>query len=86
MQLHLVERAQQGDHEAFASLASANVDRCYAIARRILRDPDRAEDAVQHALLGAWRDLPTLREPERLMDMTTDVSGYVYIVHWIPGS
>ena len=65
VQLLLVERAQQGDHEAFASLAAAHVDRCYAIARRILRDPDRAEDAVQQALLGAWRDLPSLREPER---------------------
>ena len=65
MQLDLVERAQQGDQKAFASLAAAHVDRCYAIARRILRDPDRAEDAVQQALLGAWRDLPMLREPER---------------------
>ena len=26
---------------------------------------DRAQDATQQALLGAWRDLPTLREPER---------------------
>ena len=65
MQLDLVERAQQGDQKAFASLAAAHVYRCYAIARRILRDPDRAEDAVQQALLGAWRDLPMLREPER---------------------
>jgi RNA polymerase sigma-70 factor, ECF subfamily len=65
VQLHLVERAQQGDHEAFASLAAAHVDRCYAIAYRILRDPHRAEDAAQQALLLAWRDLPTLREPER---------------------
>jgi len=65
VQLDLVERAQQGDQKAFASLAAAHVDRCYAIARRILRDPDRAEDAVQQALLGAWRDLPMLREPER---------------------
>jgi len=65
VQVHLVERAQQGDHEAFASLAGAHVDRCYAIAYRILRDPHRAEDAAQQALLLAWRDLRTLREPER---------------------
>ena len=32
---------------------------------RILRDPHRAQDATQQALLGAWRDLPTLRDPER---------------------
>jgi RNA polymerase sigma-70 factor (ECF subfamily) len=65
MQAGLVERAQGGDQDAFAALATASVDRCYAIAYRILRDMDRAQDATQQALLGAWRDLPTLRDPER---------------------
>jgi RNA polymerase sigma-70 factor, ECF subfamily len=62
MQAELVERAQRGDQDAFTALASANVDRCYALAIRILRDPHRAEDATQQALLGAWRDLPSLRD------------------------
>ena len=65
MQAELVERASRGDQDAFASLAAASVDRCYALAYRILRDPHRAQDATQQALLGAWRDLPTLRQPER---------------------
>ena len=65
MQADLVERASRGDQDAFASLASASVDRCYALAYRILRDPHRAQDATQQALLGAWRDLPTLRDPQR---------------------
>jgi RNA polymerase sigma-70 factor (ECF subfamily) len=65
MQAELVERAMRGDHDAFAALASGSVDRCYAIAYRILRDVHLAEDATQQALLGAWRDLPTLREPGR---------------------
>jgi len=65
MQVELVERASRGDREAFASLAADSADRCYALAYRILRDPHRAQDATQQALLGAWRDLPTLREPER---------------------
>ncbi|HEY8990239.1 MAG TPA: RNA polymerase sigma factor [Candidatus Limnocylindrales bacterium] len=65
MQVALVERAQGGDQEAFAALATASVDRCYAIAYRILRDMHRAQDATQQALLSAWRDLPTLRDPER---------------------
>ena len=61
----LVERAMRGDQEAFASLAADSVDGCYRLAYRILRDPHRAQDATQQALLGAWRDLPTLRDPER---------------------
>ena len=65
MHVELVERAKRGDRDAFASLAAASVDRCYAIAYRILRDQHRAQDASQQALLGAWRDLPTLRDVDR---------------------
>jgi RNA polymerase sigma-70 factor (ECF subfamily) len=61
----LVERAQRGDHEAFDALASAAYHRLYAIARRILRDGYAAEDAVQDALVRAWRDLRGLRDRDR---------------------
>lgn len=61
----LVERAMRGDQAAFADLAADRVDDCYRLAYRILRDPHRAQDATQQALLGAWRDLPTLRDPDR---------------------
>ena len=59
----LVVQAQEGDREAFSLLAGASVDRLYAIARVVLRDADRAEDAVQEALVRCWRDLPSLRDP-----------------------
>jgi len=65
MQAQLIERAKRGDRDAFASIAAASADRCYALAYRILRDPHRAQDAAQQALLGAWRDLPTLRDIQR---------------------
>src|SRR5215212_5293124 len=60
-----VARAMGGDHDAFAALANANVDRMYALARLIVRDVDRAEDATQEALVRAWRELPRLRDPAR---------------------
>ena len=63
MSSELVERARRGDHEAFDALATAAYHRLYAIARRILRDGYAAEDAVQDALLKAWRDLRGLRDP-----------------------
>jgi RNA polymerase sigma-70 factor (ECF subfamily) len=61
----LIGRAQNGDEEAFASLAVAAGDRLHAVAHRILRDIDLAEDATQQALLTIWRDLPQLRDPAR---------------------
>ena len=61
----LVIQAKRGDREAFDSLARLTGDRCMAIAFRILRDFDLADDAVQSALLSAWRDLRALRDPER---------------------
>ena len=61
----LVVRAQQGDREAFAGLVNLTSDRMYALAARILRDSDLAEDALQGALITAWRQLPTLRDPDR---------------------
>jgi len=72
----LVERAQRGDAEAFAALAHAASDRLYGIAYRILRDPDRAEDALQLALVRIWDDLPALRDPERF-----DAWSYRLVVH-----
>jgi RNA polymerase sigma-70 factor (ECF subfamily) len=61
----LIGRAQHGDEQAFASLAVAAGDRLHAVAHRILRDTDLAEDATQQALLTIWRDLPQLRDPAR---------------------
>ena len=65
MERALVELARGGDEEAFASLIRMAGDRLMAIAFRILRDVDRAEDAVQQAIVTAWRDLPALRDPDR---------------------
>jgi RNA polymerase sigma-70 factor, ECF subfamily len=61
----LVEAARNGDQAAYVDLIRARSDRLYALAQRILRDVDRAEDALQDALVIAWRDLKGLRDPDR---------------------
>ena len=63
--IDLVERAQRGDHEAFEALVRPHLDRLGAVANRILRDDYAAEDALQDAIVGAWRDLRALRDPDR---------------------
>lgn len=65
MSRDLVERAMAGDHDAFSELARISIHRLYVIARLIVRDDARAEDATQEALVAAWRKLSALRDPDR---------------------
>ena len=65
MRRDLVEAASRGDHEAFDVLAASAGDRLYAVALLILRAPDLAEDAIQEALVRAWKQLPSLRDPDK---------------------
>jgi RNA polymerase sigma factor (sigma-70 family) len=60
----VVERARGGDSEAFAALADASSGWAFSVATLILRDEDRAKDAVQEALIAAWRGIRALREPD----------------------
>ena len=56
--LDLIDRARNGDRDAFGVLASASIDRLYAIAVSVLHDPDSAQDAVQKELLQTWVQMP----------------------------
>jgi RNA polymerase sigma-70 factor, ECF subfamily len=61
----LVERAQRGDRDAYEALARASAGRLYLTAHRIVRDTDQAAEAVQLTLVAMWRELPSLRDPDR---------------------
>ncbi len=65
MQRDLVKRAATGDRTAYEVLARESAARLYAVAYRIVRDPDVAQDAMQQALIAMWRDLPALRDPDQ---------------------
>jgi RNA polymerase sigma factor (sigma-70 family) len=65
VQRDLVVRAQGGDRDAFSELAAGAIARMYDLAQLMLRDAELAQDAVQEALVAAWRDLRGLRDPER---------------------
>lgn len=57
----LVELAQHGDMDAFNELVLKYQDMLYRIAVRILHDECAAEDAVQDALILAFRNLRSFR-------------------------
>jgi RNA polymerase sigma-70 factor (ECF subfamily) len=65
MDRELVLRAKAGDHAAFTAIAAGSISRLHRVARLILRDDDLANDAVQEALVAAWRDLRAVRDPDR---------------------
>lgn len=75
LQRDLVKRAADGDQEAFESLVRLSAGRLFAIAYRVLRDHDRAEDALQQTLATIWNELPRLRDPDRF-----EAWGYRLIV------
>lgn len=54
-QAELVERLRAGDDQALEELLNAARPRLLAVALRIVRNPDDAEDVVQEALLKVWR-------------------------------
>ncbi|HEX5823348.1 MAG TPA: sigma factor, partial [Candidatus Limnocylindrales bacterium] len=51
----------------------AHVDRLYVIANRILRHTGLAEDAAQQSLVAIWRELPSLRDPDRFEAWATRI-------------
>lgn len=54
----LLERLRRGDEDAFEDLVRTTGRRLLAVARRITRSEQDAEDAVQEAFLSAFRALP----------------------------
>lgn len=57
----LVARAQEGDVRAFEVLARRHQAALYRVAVRVTGDPVDAEDALQEALLDAWRRVGRFR-------------------------
>lgn len=56
-ELGLVARARRGDRAALEALLQEARPRALAVALKVLRNPDDAEDAVQDAFLKVWRNL-----------------------------
>ncbi len=53
----LIARARKGDRRAFDALVSEARPRAFAVALKVLHNPDDAEDAVQEAFVKVWRYL-----------------------------
>ena len=61
----LIDRARNGDLDAFETIVRARMDAVYRLTSAILGDEADARDAAQETFVLAWRELPRLREPEK---------------------
>ena len=57
----IVERAQRGDNGAFTELVGRHDPRLRALAGRLLRNPDRVDDALQEVYIKAFRTIGRFR-------------------------
>ena len=57
----LLERARDGDLEAFNDLVTLYQDQLFALVVRMVPDRDQASDAVQEAFFSAFRNMRTFR-------------------------
>jgi RNA polymerase sigma-70 factor (ECF subfamily) len=61
----LIERARQGDTQAYGRLVLAHQDRIFGLVLRMVRDPLLAEELTQDVFLKAFRGLSGFREAAR---------------------
>lgn len=61
----LIQRAQKGDHDAFAALVTEHQRYVYNLALRVLKDENEALDLAQETFIRAWTALPNFRGQAR---------------------
>ena len=65
--INLVQRARNGDRQAFGELAAAFESTVFGIVLRRLRNRSEAREVTQDVFMQAVRKLPQLRDPERFV-------------------
>jgi len=78
----LVQRAQQGDVDAFAALFNANKTKIYSLCLRMTSNLAEAEDLTQEAFLLAFRKLSTFRGDSALSTWLYRVAVNTVLMHF----
>lgn len=75
----LLEKIQEGDHNAFTVLVKKHSSKFYALAFRILNNKDNAEDVVQDLFLKLWQN-PFLWDRDRAKKTKVKFTTWFYRV------
>jgi RNA polymerase sigma-70 factor, ECF subfamily len=79
--LELVQRAREGDPDAFASLFNAHKTKIYSLCLRMTSNTAEAEDLTQDAFLQAFRKLGTFRGDSALSTWLYRVAVNTVLMH-----
>ncbi len=80
--LELVQRAQQGDSEAFAALFHAHKAKIYSICLRMTNNTAQAEDLTQDAFLQVFRKLSTFKGNSALSTWLYRIAVNTVLMHF----
>ena len=78
----LVQRAQDGDLEAFRELYRENAGRVYAVCLRMAADAGRAEELTQEVFVRAWEKLGHFRGESAVASWLHRVAVNVVLESW----
>ncbi|RMH43857.1 MAG: RNA polymerase sigma factor [Gammaproteobacteria bacterium] len=78
----LIERAKQGDREAFSRLTRAHYRQVYASCLAVCGQPVLAEDCTQEAFLKAWRSIRSFRGDSSLLHWLRRIAHNVMVSHF----
>jgi len=80
--LHLVQRVQRGDSDAFAFLFHSNKARIYSVCLRMTNNLAEAEDLMQDAFLQAFRKLASFRGDSALSTWLYRIAINTVLMHF----
>ena len=80
--LQLIQRAQQGDSDAFATLFNTHKAKIYSVCLRMTNNTAEAEDLTQDAFLQVFRKLATFRGDSALSTWLYRIAVNTVLMHF----
>ena len=80
--LQLIQRAQQGDSDAFANLFNTHKAKIYSVCLRMTNNTAEAEDLTQDAFLQVFRKLATFRGDSALSTWLYRIAVNTVLMHF----
>jgi len=77
----VLERARQGDREAFAEIVRVHFRTAYVVALAIVGEPSDAEDVVQDSFVRCWQRLHQCRGPSSFPSWFRSIVRSVAVNH-----